>query len=452
MDQSFQVMPSMNPKISSTLEKIRHIEEKKRTPQREIREPLTERYVQKQRNDFLGPLKEKLADFAKKTSNTQYLSQDMEVEAPKRYETSKKAMMLSEKENYRSPYEERTEQTRYTQPTQPSTTKKEKDGMGQLFNIATSGMHPNQEIDEDFRRMYDEDRTHRRQKTDSDSYRKVENKRKESENTRKETSAHKRKESENRNRDSEHRNRESEHKRKEAEKMHEIYEQRYDENDYNTGYSARAEHVVERSAEPKQKKKSNESKTHKSSSSKSKTRETKDDSAVQKSAKQNVSEFTTSQTQPISGSFLDGWIQHGRKQAERSTERGRSPDNERSPKERRKKSKNEDGDSGAKKVRVKGLHDWINRRVTGYLIYQNTIHDEGGLEKDHAGDHLNRVAGEKWKSMSQDEKNEYKEIALRARKFLKKDVRDVDIDDPNIKDLQEVLEKKIKKVKKDRFE
>ena len=102
--------------------------------------------------------------------------------------------------------------------------------------------------------------------------------------------------------------------------------------------------------------------------------------------------------------------------------------------------------SGKKSERgVHNLHDWINRRVTGYLIFQNSVHVEKGDEEDH----LNSVTGKKWKALTKAEKEEYKSIALNARVDLKKEFDNVDIDDEEIKDLQEQIEKKLKKIKKE---
>ena len=98
--------------------------------------------------------------------------------------------------------------------------------------------------------------------------------------------------------------------------------------------------------------------------------------------------------------------------------------------------------------RISGLHDWINRRITGYLVFQNTIH--GTLEKEDFRDsHLNRVAGQKWRVLSKAEKEQYKMLALKVRVELKKEFRDVDKDSPELKELQELIEKEIKKVKKE---
>jgi len=116
-------------------------------------------------------------------------------------------------------------------------------------------------------------------------------------------------------------------------------------------------------------------------------------------------------------------------------------------KKSKSKKKKQREDSSAKKERgPQGLHDWINRRVTGYLIFHNTVHDEG-LEKD--GDHLNRQTGKLWQAMSKAEKEEYNSFAMNTRVSLKKQYRDIDIDDPELTEMQEKVDLKIKKIKKE---
>ena len=80
-------------------------------------------------------------------------------------------------------------------------------------------------------------------------------------------------------------------------------------------------------------------------------------------------------------------------------------------------------------------------------MYQNSIQD-GELEREYEGDHLNRVAGQKWKGMSKTDREIYKSIALKARVLLKKEYQDIGKDSPELSDLQEIIEKKIRKVKK----
>ena len=110
------------------------------------------------------------------------------------------------------------------------------------------------------------------------------------------------------------------------------------------------------------------------------------------------------------------------------------------PSPKRKKGKSDRG--------VHSLHDWINRRITGYLIFQNTIHDENAERGGREGDHLNRLTGKKWKKLSKSEQEEYKSLAMNARVDLKKEFKDVDKDSPELADFQEQIEKKLKKIKK----
>lgn len=98
------------------------------------------------------------------------------------------------------------------------------------------------------------------------------------------------------------------------------------------------------------------------------------------------------------------------------------------------------------------LNDWLNRRLTGYLIFQNTLNsDPDGADERQGyaekGIHLNRVMGVKWKKLSEKERGEYKKIAQDQRKVIKKELED--LDDLDSSGLYEELDDKIKKIKRE---
>jgi len=97
------------------------------------------------------------------------------------------------------------------------------------------------------------------------------------------------------------------------------------------------------------------------------------------------------------------------------------------------------------------LHDWVNRRITGYLIFRNTISENDDEELKHSselGIHANHHIGQKWKQLTTKEKKEYQDLARSYRKLFKEEV----IIPENYSDLIELLETvdvKIKKIKKE---
>lgn len=96
------------------------------------------------------------------------------------------------------------------------------------------------------------------------------------------------------------------------------------------------------------------------------------------------------------------------------------------------------------------LKDWINRRITGYLIFQNTLnyHPEISKEKSDCsglGVHFNQMVGHKWKNLSRDEKEEYKNIAKECRERFRKDLNDAD----DLGDLFANFDAQIKKIKRE---
>lgn len=114
-------------------------------------------------------------------------------------------------------------------------------------------------------------------------------------------------------------------------------------------------------------------------------------------------------------------------------------------------TKEDDLDQEAREKAVNSLNDWINRRITGYLIFQNTVSAGKGEDKlayKEMGVHLNSVAGQKWKGLPEEEKEEYKMLAKYYRRIFRDEIYTYE----NYDDFTSLIEKldiKIKKLKKE---
>lgn len=407
LDQSYQAAPSTNvsSRLMQTLEKIRMAEEKKKTPMKDSDYTPIERLSQK-RNEFLEPLKERLNYFS---ASSQKYNRRMETEPPTAYETARKSYKMNERDSsyYTGGYSQPGRRTEEKERMQ----RRGKESATQTVNLVNA--YTNTEYDEDYYQpRYEDEYRHRRQKTEANEYRRVDDRR-----------------------------------RREREMEQEEYEE-YDARDHSP-YPYHEEYVTDNSVERPPKTSVPKNKTH-SSAKKSKT-PTRD--SEHKSARKATEEERVS---PKKDASLDNWIKK-EKRKNKEKERERERDNEQQPRKEKKKKTETDVEDGRgsdtdnstpKRARVKDLHDWINRRVTGYLIFQNTMQDMG-LEKEHKDEHLNRIAGDKWKALTKAEREEYRSLAMNARVQLKREFRNVEIDNPDIKDLQELVEKRIKKVKKE---
>lgn len=113
-------------------------------------------------------------------------------------------------------------------------------------------------------------------------------------------------------------------------------------------------------------------------------------------------------------------------------------------------SKDEEDEEGARDKAISSLNDWINRRITGYLIFQNTINTKSDEKSNYRelGIHLNSIAGQKWKGLTEEEKEEYKNLAKKFRKTFREEIENYE----NYDDFTSLIEKldiKIKKLKKE---
>jgi len=108
----------------------------------------------------------------------------------------------------------------------------------------------------------------------------------------------------------------------------------------------------------------------------------------------------------------------------------------------------QDGSATKKEKLISSLNDWINRRITGYLIFQNSMNSAGSKRPgiSDTGVHLNHATGSKWKTMSEKEKEEYKNLAKEYRKIFKREVEECE-NLENTNDIIEEFDEKIKKIK-----
>ncbi len=116
----------------------------------------------------------------------------------------------------------------------------------------------------------------------------------------------------------------------------------------------------------------------------------------------------------------------------------------------KKEFENKDDDETTRNKAIASLNDWINRRITGYLVFQNTLSSKMGDKNNYRemGIHLNSVAGSKWKSLNDDERDEYKNLAKDYRKAFRREIEEYENYD-DLADLIEKLDVKIKKIKKE---
>jgi len=99
------------------------------------------------------------------------------------------------------------------------------------------------------------------------------------------------------------------------------------------------------------------------------------------------------------------------------------------------------------------LKDWINRRITGYLVFRNTNcleKGEKGVKKegsDGTVEHLNKSMGAMWKGLSDKDKGIYLKIANHYRKLFKGQVDSLE-DISKFSDLLDYFDETSKKIKK----
>lgn len=363
-----------------------------KTPKIEYIEPVTPK-----RTDMFASLKERLASFSKRDLGNQKASDEMQSESALNFELSKTKEKKSDPFSFLFARAQNAERTDEKFKIYQNSQKKPVEITTQtaIFHRVDSNSI---EFDEEpgHYRGYEENPMHRRQKIDVNSYRRI-----------------------------------SERRPSEMDLMPEEHEESQDYYHNTTEYTFRERPSYDDEDDEPQSQVRTKSKS-KEHHSRGDSQKSKYDSYDRNERRERPYESRQQQRGPRSRAY--------KVEAESSDSSG----------DRKMESGDTDNSNATpskKGERVKGLHDWINRRLTGYLVYQNSIQD-GELEREYEGDHLNRVAGQKWRSMSKTEQEVYKSIALKARVQLKKEFRDAGKDDPELADLQEVVEKRIRKVKK----
>lgn len=87
---------------------------------------------------------------------------------------------------------------------------------------------------------------------------------------------------------------------------------------------------------------------------------------------------------------------------------------------------------------AKTLHDWIDRKLTGYVVFLNT--EQKQVENSFQ---------EKWKNLDKADREQYRNIAQKAREELKNEYQDIEEGSSEFADLQKIIEEKIKEVIKE---
>ena len=103
--------------------------------------------------------------------------------------------------------------------------------------------------------------------------------------------------------------------------------------------------------------------------------------------------------------------------------------------------------SGQDNARENTVQQWIDQKLNGYIIYQNTLKDQTSFSPNIIQD-FNKYSADNWFKLPKSEKDEYTALAISKRKALKDEFRDLCQDSSDLSELQEVLDQKIKKVKK----
>jgi len=120
------------------------------------------------------------------------------------------------------------------------------------------------------------------------------------------------------------------------------------------------------------------------------------------------------------------------------------------------KREKEEMENAKKQLKTRAIEDlgsWINARITGYLIFANSINDSlhHGVKHSHKkekGIHLNSLTGKKWKSLTEEEREEYRQLAIKYRIQAKNEIKEK-AGDMELSEIIEQLEKSFKKLKKE---
>jgi len=89
------------------------------------------------------------------------------------------------------------------------------------------------------------------------------------------------------------------------------------------------------------------------------------------------------------------------------------------------------------------INQWIDQKVNGFLVFQNTLKDQTPSHTDFA-----RYCSDKWFHLSKAERDEYTVLALGVRSELKQEFKDMSFSTSDLSQLQQLLDERIKQVKK----
>lgn len=91
------------------------------------------------------------------------------------------------------------------------------------------------------------------------------------------------------------------------------------------------------------------------------------------------------------------------------------------------------------------VQQWIDQKLNGFVVFQNTLKEQEEAEKI---EDFNKYSSQHWIQLGKPEKDEYTTLAVTKREQLKEEFRNLCRDIEDISELQELLDQKIKKVKK----
>ena len=97
-------------------------------------------------------------------------------------------------------------------------------------------------------------------------------------------------------------------------------------------------------------------------------------------------------------------------------------------------------------TKPKGLHDWINRSLTGFNVFTNTIKYKHESQGEALPDDFVR---ERWNNLENNERKEYSNYASIEREKLKHECQDLEEESPEFKEVQKTVAKRIKMIIKE---
>ena len=122
---------------------------------------------------------------------------------------------------------------------------------------------------------------------------------------------------------------------------------------------------------------------------------------------------------------------------------GKSPGRSHSPYTKTPREFMKSPGSGSEEQRGSLINQWIDQKVNGYLVFQNTLRDQAGQVDDFTS-----YATDQWFQLSKPERDEYTVLALSIRADLKQEFKDMALSSSELSQIQQILDERIKQVKK----